>query len=140
MSVVRDALGGWSQTIGSFLTIYCVLPCMSVMHDALGKDWGSHIPLSTWAMMYYGGSGAIIDWDMGSLTQAQTIGNLALNAESTLQRSIAPHQGSILGPPGLWEGALGSRHLSTHGYYFIIVHFILNAHYLLCPTLYACDA
>ena len=39
--------------------------------------------------------------------------------------------------PGLWAGAVGSRHSSTRGYHFIVVGFILNAHYLLCPK---CDA
>ena len=33
-------------------------------------------------------------------------------------------------------GAVGSRHSSTRRYHFIVFGFILNAHYLLCPTLY----
>ena len=53
---------------------------------------------------------------------------------------IKPHQGSIPGPLGLWVGAVGSPHSSTCGYHFIIVVFILNTQYLLCPTLYECDA
>ena len=53
---------------------------------------------------------------------------------------IQPHQGSILGPLGLWVGAVGCPHSSTRGYHFIVVVFILNTHYLLCPTLYECDA
>ena len=53
---------------------------------------------------------------------------------------IKPHQGSIPGPLSLWVGAVGSRHSSTCDYHFIVVVFILNTHYLLCPTLYECDA
>ena len=48
---------------------------------------------------------------------------------------IKPYRGLILGPPGLWAGAVGSRHSSTCGYHFIVsVVFILITHYLLCPT------
>ena len=100
------------------------------------EGWGSNIPMND-----------------GPWPRHKSLGTWRLNAVSTLQKSIAPHQGlilrppglwagvvSILGPPGLWAGAVGSRHSNTHGYHFIIVGFILNTHYLLCPTLYECDA
>ena len=47
----------------SLLTMYCVLPCMIVMHDVLGVHCRSHIPLSTWP---------------GPLTQTQTVGSQTL--------------------------------------------------------------
>ena len=91
------------------------------------EGYGSHIPID------------------GSWPKHKTLEAWHWNAESALWRKIAPHQGSIQGPPGLWAGAVGpvipgSRHSSTRGYHFFVVVFILNTHYLLCPTLYECDA
>ena len=54
--------------------------------------------------------------------------------ETFLCRKITPHQGSILGHPALWAGAVGAPHSSTHGYYFNVVGFILDPHYLLGLT------
>ena len=98
------------------------------MHHAfyLGHDvlWRVRDPISQWIWAYHNGYGIPITWP-----KLKPLGTWHWNAESTLQRNIAPHQGSILGLLGLWAGAVGSCQLSTHGYHFIIVSFILNAHY-----------
>ena len=101
---------------------------MSVMHDALGRV-GDPIPC------YLHGLAP----DPSTNHWKPDIETLKVHYEEK-SPLIKPHRGSILGPLGLWVGAGMRAPHSTRGYHFIVVVFILNTHYLLCPTLYECDA
>ena len=142
---IPEPLGLWAGAVGfrhssthgynfivvvhcySILTIYCVLPCMSVMHDVL---WRVMDPISRWMAP-----------DLNTKHWKRDIEILKVHyrEKSPLikDRSRGPQvSGRVLWGPVI----LASRHSSTRGYHFFVVVFILNTHYLLCPTLYECDA
>ena len=83
----------------SMLIIYCVLPSMHVMHDALGRV------------------GDPILHHLPGLAPNHWKPDIEMLKGHYGEKSplIKPHRGSILGLLGLWVGAVGSRHSSTRG-------------------------